>query len=213
MLETKNFEIPRRRINPQEFAAALKFLDEAQEAPILLAAMARDSAAFSWRDFVVGCAVAYEVGEKDIVGVGKDTHRFSFAGNFKRAPGPKNPKTDKCAERKALETALSHNPKFIFAIYTVSKETEVDTQEVARHDVLHPCRECRDFLRKTLKEGIISPATRLISVKDGGRFWDKKKGPFDIIEYAKNYKYEKRKVSTIGEFLQRYVQEDLSFVS
>ncbi len=209
MLETRNFEIPKNRIDPVEFKETLDFLDRTPESPILLAAMARDHGAFSWRDFLVGCAVCSVVDTGDAVGSDKDRIRINFDGNSKKAPGPKNPETDKCAERKAIEKALRQNPKFIAAIFTVSKETGVDSSEIARHDVLHPCAECRELFRRLLQEGIMSPATRMVNVKDNGKFWDKHKGPFDIQEYAKTYTYEKKVVTTVGEFLEEHISEDI----
>ena len=214
MLETRNLEIPRVRIDPVEFKRALDFLDSTPEAPIVLAAMARDQGAFSYRDFLVGAAVCTEVGPENayLTKFPNDAYQTHYAGNFKGVPGPKRPSIDECAERKAIIKALMENPKFIFAIYTVSKEMGVDSNEIAQHDILHPCAECREMFRKLLKEGIMSPATRMVNVKDNGKFWEKHKGPFDIKEYAKTYTYDKKLVVTVGEFLEEHIPEDVKIV-
>lgn len=211
MLETRNFEIPPRRIDPVEFRAALDLLDTTPEAPILLAAMARDHEAFSYRDFLVGCSVAFKFN-----GSGKETRHenigVTFGGNFKKTSGKKDPERDKCAERKALERALALNPKFIHAIFTVSKERGVDSDEIEKHDVLHPCKGCRAYFKELMKQGLISPSTRLVNVKDSGKFWEKNKGPFDIEEYAKTYKYENQVITTVGNLIEEHILEDVEII-
>lgn len=127
---------------------------------VAAAAEARDSLAYSYRDFLVGCSVLAWNKEKD------EYHIFS-AGNYlagKRTLRPGQRKD--CAERLAIEGAEAAGYNSIVAIVTVSSEKNTDAANDEDNATLKPCRQCRDFFRT--RKGEITGTTILCTVNDAG---------------------------------------------
>ena len=75
------------------------------------------------------------------------------------------------------------------AIVTVSTESSTG-DESAVHDVLHPCRDCRDLMRMTISAGILSRDSIVCNVNDAK--------PKRVVEER-----------TVGDLLDLY-QDDLA---
>ena len=54
----------------------------------------------------------------------------------------------------------------IVAIVTVSKELTASQNATPQHDALHPCRDCRDFMRALIKRGVMKDETVVYNVND-----------------------------------------------
>src|SRR3989338_5055585 len=87
-----------------------------------------------------------------------------YSGNFKYSPGEVKGEDKRCAERNVLDAAKGQ-AKVIVAVVIVSKETNTG-DELGPHDVLHPCRDCREMFRKYLAEGFMREDTILCNVND-----------------------------------------------
>ena len=88
-----------------------------------------------------------------------------FGQNYKPQPRPERGREKRCAERNTIEGALANDCKAIVAIVTVSKEqTTGEGREV--HDVLHPCRDCRDLLRDLIKQGKVRDDSMVLNARD-----------------------------------------------
>lgn len=129
---------------------------------LVAAAQAARDKAVSYRDFKVGCAV---MAWKE--GLGEDEYLIRTAGNFTPQKGQGRGHQKRCAERNALEAALTDNPELIIAITSVSKESNTDSPSVA-HDVLHPCLDCRQLLRELKSTGVVNDKTVIHCVNDSG---------------------------------------------
>ncbi|MFA6301160.1 MAG: cytidine deaminase [Candidatus Paceibacterota bacterium] len=151
-------EIKRFVITPEKWQEAMNFYHQRKNELIGAAALNRDNA-FSYRGFKVGCAVA-GMGPK-----AKDEEYIVWqAGNFKLQPGHVEGKEKRCAERNALDSAQTEL-KTVFAIATVSKESSTSDPTKA-HDVLHPCKDCRQMFRELLKKGFLKDDTIILSAND-----------------------------------------------
>ncbi len=74
-------------------------------------------------------------------------------------------KDKRCAERNALERATDDGCEFFPAMATVSNF--VDTGDPSKgHDVLHPCKDCRDLWREFLAKGFLSRESIFCSGND-----------------------------------------------
>ena len=146
------------QITNRTMAEHLKEYGRYRDALVKAAQIVRDKAV-SYRNFKVGCAVM-----SWSRGLG-DNYLIRTAGNFKPAPRKEIGREKRCAERNALEAALTDAPEVIVAITTASHEltTEVGATE---HDALHPCRDCRDLLRELMGQGVVRDETIVHSVYD-----------------------------------------------
>lgn len=145
----------------------LKFYDNHRSKLIANAIAARDKAV-SHRDFRVGCSVmAVEFkGEKYIY----DAYSAANYTPTKKNPPEKGPNKF-CAERVALERALTDGAKLIPGMVSVSTETNQSReskagQPIIEHDILHPCPDCRQLMRALLAQGILRPGSKVCSVND-----------------------------------------------
>ena len=122
------------------------------------AAKSRDKAT-SYRGFLVGAsAMGIEPN------FSPDEPVLYHSGNFKYSPGEVRGEDKRCAERNVLDAARGQ-AKVIVAVVIVSKETNTG-DELGPHDVLHPCRDCREMFRKYLAEGFMREDTILCNVND-----------------------------------------------
>ena len=139
----------------------------------------------SHRDFKVGCCAMgkepegqVDKVEEFLLGLGGKSKEPAIgdkglvvysAYNFTLEPARPGrlPEEKKCAERNAIEAALSKRCELIVAIVTVSKETATGDPSKER-GVLHPCRECRDLYRGLLQQGILREESIICCVNDAG---------------------------------------------
>lgn len=64
-----------------------------------------------------------------------------------------------------MEKAIKDGCRFVPAMVTVSNF--VDTGDPSKsHDALHPCRDCRDWLRELVGQGILSRESMFCSAND-----------------------------------------------
>ena len=124
---------------------------------------ARDELAENHRGFFVGCALCVvEKREHDTEKV-----KFYEAANYRPVDKPVPAEQKFCAERTAILSANSNKKGRMFIIGIVTVSSEIDTGEGGPvHDVLHPCPQCRDVLRHMIKEGTLSPESRICNVND-----------------------------------------------
>lgn len=112
--------------------------------------------------FKVGCLVLAI--EPSVPG-GKPSGAYVYqASNFKPYPGERRGEDKRCAERNALDYARQY-AKVVVAITTISKEVSTGDPTKA-HDALHPCGDCRDMLRKLLREGFLRDDTIITNAND-----------------------------------------------
>lgn len=122
------------------------------------AAKSRDKAT-SYREFFVGAsAMGIEPN------LPPEEPVLYHGGNFKPFDQEQKGEEKRCAERNVLDAARGQ-AKVIVVLVTVSKETHTDDPTKA-HDVLHPCKDCRDMFRKYLAQGFMREDTILCSVND-----------------------------------------------
>jgi cytidine deaminase len=144
---------------------ALKSVEAYQPALIVAAASARGRGV-SWRPqpFRIGCAILALNKDLDL----SELQMFTGA-NYKPNQGEQHEWPErKCSEMVAIEEALKAGVKFIPAIVTVSSEKSTLEFGTEMHDVVHPCKRCRDFFKELIKRGIMSPKTKLVSIRDNG---------------------------------------------
>ncbi len=137
------------------------YTPERRQELIKLAQVARGADAKSYRDFFVGCTV---LGAHPRIN-GDTEYRAFPAGNY--TPNKKNRSEigKWCAERVAVNAALSEGATFIPAMVSVSMESDRGENE-HDHGVLHPCPECRNLLRHLLEEKILHEQTMICNVND-----------------------------------------------
>lgn len=145
----------------------LKFYENHRPKLIADAAATRDRAV-SHRGFHVGCVVmTVDLRDQKYV---YDSYSAANFTPIKKEPPEKGPNKF-CAERVALERALTDGAKLIPAMVSYSKETNVTRETKAgepmiEHDVLHPCQDCRQLMRAMLAQGILRPDSKICSVND-----------------------------------------------
>lgn len=153
-------EFDRFFITESEWQEALRVFHEVRHSLIPVAAGNRDHAE-SYRGFKVGC-VAFGIEPDPKTGGPK--YLFYSGKNYKPYPKEQHGKDKLCAERIAL-AGMQGSAKVIVSLVTVSKEKSTGDPTKA-HDVLHPCRDCRDMLRDALKSGFARPDTIMCNVND-----------------------------------------------
>jgi len=137
------------------------YTPERRQELMKLAQEARDADAKSYRDFFVGCTVLSVHS-----GVNGDVEYRAFpAGNYTPERKDRSEIGKWCAERVAVNRALSEGATFIPAMVSVSKESDRGENE-HNHGVLHPCPECRGLLRHLLEEKILHEQTMICNVND-----------------------------------------------
>ena len=132
-------------VTPEQWAAALRYYQEHKNELIQAAAVFREKAV-SHREppFLVGAAAM--VIEPNLPA---GEYAIYEGYNFTPAPGTRQGREKRCAERNALEAAEMH-AKLIVSITTISKEIHTGDPTQA-HDALHPCKECRLMFRSFKK--------------------------------------------------------------
>ena len=109
--------------------------------------------------FRVGCS-AMAVGPHHQHG----TYAMYWDHNETPVPAQRIAENKRCAERKTVERVLINECDVIIVLITVSREKSTGDED--EHDVLHPCRECRDMFRELLSYGILRPNSLLVNVND-----------------------------------------------
>jgi cytidine deaminase len=149
------------KVTPEMVETALQYYRDHRKYLMEAAATAMKDA-ISHRNCNVGCclmAIHPQVAKQGEYAIYTD-HNVTPAPNLHRRG-----KDKRCAERNNLERAIDDGCRFIPAMVTVSNF--VDTGDPSKaHDVLHPCKDCRDLLRELVSQGILSRESMFCSAND-----------------------------------------------
>ena len=153
MEELENFVV-----TPKHWNKALELYHKDRQWMIEAATKSRDKAT-SHRGFLVGAsAMGIEPN------FSPDEPVLYHSGNLKSSPHEVKGEDKRCAERNVLDAARGQ-AKVIVVLVTVSKEAHTGDPTKA-HDVLHPCKDCRDMFRKDLADWFIREDSILCNVND-----------------------------------------------
>lgn len=148
-------------VTQEHWDTALALYRRDRQWMIEAAAKSRDKAT-SYRGFKVGASA---MGIEPNLSPNEPV--LYYSGNFKYSPGEVKGEDKRCAERNVLDAAKGR-AKVIVALVAVSKETHTG-DPIKAHDILHPCKDCRDMFRKHLAEGFMREDSIICNVNDAGK--------------------------------------------
>lgn len=141
----------------------IKWLNNFRQSLISGAASARERGE-SWRSFKIGCS---------LLALGKNLDlaepQLYTSANYKPESGEHDWPSRKCGEMSTVFEAIKDECRFIAVIVTVSSERSTLEHGTEFHDVVHPCKFCRELFRELINLGVMSTETIVLNVRDDGK--------------------------------------------